>query len=212
MEIREKSAVPIYGLAVYWILYCLIFPVYKPVYFILLFIIGAAVYLVLSKLFPGKVRYVEVLPEPEMSGNPEIDKLLEEGHRAASEMRRIGRGASSGEVREKLERLAGLTEKIFEHLLEDPGDLDSVRRFATIYLPVTMKLLYAYERLGRVDESVSGENIAGTRQRIEDVLDMTIAGFKKQYDGLYGSEALDIKTDIAALRSFMKKEGIYDGE
>jgi hypothetical protein len=212
LEIREKSSVPIYGLAVYWALYCLIFPVYKPLCFILLIVIGVAVYFVLSRLFPGKVTYVEVPPEPEVSGNPEIDKLLDEGRRAASEMRRIGRGVTDGAVREKLHKLAGLTEKIFEHLLDDPGDLDSVRRFATIYLPATMKLLYAYERLGRVDESVSGENIAGTRQRIEDVLDMTITGFKKQYDGLFGSEALDIKTDIAALKSFMKKEGIFDGE
>ncbi|HHT17210.1 MAG TPA: hypothetical protein GXZ77_05815 [Papillibacter sp.] len=212
MEIREKSVIPIYGLAVYWVLYCLILPLYKPLHFILLIAIGAVVYALLSKLFPGKVTYVEVPEEPELSGNAEIDKLLEEGRGAASEMRRISRGVAESAVRKKLDKLAGLTEKIFEHLLEDPGDYESVRRFATFYLPPTMKLLYTYERLGRVDESVSGENITGMRRRIEDVLDMTITGFTKQYDGLYGAEALDIKTDITALKSFMMKEGIYDGE
>lgn len=210
MEIREKSVIPIYGLAAYWVIYCLVFPLYKPIHFILLILIGAVVYFALSKIFPGKVRYVEVPPEPAKSGDPEIDKLLEEGRRAAGEMRRIARDAAGGAVREKLERLAGLTEKIFEHLLEDRDDYASVRRFATFYLPPTMKLLYAYERLGRVDEEDFGENIAGTRRRIEEILDTAISGFKKQYDGLYSAEALDIRTDIEALKSFMMKEGLYD--
>ena len=210
MEVREKSVIPIYGLAVCWVIYCLIFPLYKPAHYILLVLIGAAVYFALSKLFPGRVRYVEVPKEPIKSGDPEIDKLLEEGRRAAGEMRRIAREAAEGAVREKLLRLADLTEKIFEHLLEDREDYSSVRRFSTFYLPPTMKLLYAYERLGRVGEEDFGENIAGTRKRIEEILDVTISGFKKQYDGLYSAEALDIKTDIEALKSFMMKEGLYD--
>ena len=37
-----------------------------------------------------------------------------------------------------------------------------------------------------------------------------VAAFEKQLDGLYGSEALDISTDITVLENMMAREGLAD--
>lgn len=202
-KIRKKSVVPVYGLAAVWGVYCLFFPLYKPWHFVLLIVLGAAAYAGLSALFPGKTELVE---EPETTGNEEVDKLLEDGKKAVSEMERLRGTIKNPQVRAKIGDIMDVTGKIFKTLKDDPDDLPQVRRFAAYYLPTTLKLLNTYDRLGSVGSD--GANISSTLTRIEDILDKTLEGYKKQLDALYANEALDIKTDITVLEGMLKREGL----
>lgn len=80
------------------------------------------------------------------------------------------------------------------------------------YLPTTLKLLNAYDRMGA--QGVNGENIDNTMQRVESMMSTIVAAFEKQLDMLFGSEAMDISTDITVLENMMKREGLSedDGE
>ena len=202
-EIKKKSPVPIYGLAAFWLVYCLIFPLYRLIHFIILAVLSAVVYFALSKVFPGTVEYVE---EPKTTGNPDHDALLSEGELAVSEMKRLSAGITDAEVKAKVARLITLTDKIFKDLLEDPNDYKMIKRFSSYFLPTTIKLLNAYDRMS--DINVDGENISATKKRITDILDTTIAAYEKQYDALFANQALDIETDIIVLENMLKKEGL----
>ena len=101
--------------------------------------------------------------------------------------------------------IAVLTEKIFADIVEDPNDVPQVKRFAGYYLPTTMKLLNAYDRMSGEG---SGQNVSGTLRRIEDILDTTVQAYRKEYDSLFANEALDIETDITVLESMLKREGL----
>ena len=57
---------------------------------------------------------------------------------------------------------------------------------------------------------VEGENISGTMQRVENMMDTIVKAFEKQLDALFGSEALDISTDITVLENMMAREGLTD--
>ena len=48
-EVRKKSVVPVYALAVLWLLYALFFPLYKILHFIILIVLAIVVYIVFSK-------------------------------------------------------------------------------------------------------------------------------------------------------------------
>ena len=74
------------------------------------------------------------------------------------------------------------------------------------YLPTTLKLLNAYDRMDAT--GVSGTNIDGTKGRIEDMMDTICKAFDKQLDALYGEEALDISTDITVLENMLAQEGL----
>jgi hypothetical protein len=55
---------------------------------------------------------------------------------------------------------------------------------------------------------VSGENIDATKQKVEKMMTTIVTAFEKQLDSLFGSDALDISTDIAVLENMMAREGL----
>ena len=205
-EVRKKSPIPIYGIAAVCLVYCLFFPLFRLFHFIILAVLCVAAYFVLSKVFPGTVEYVE---EPVTTGVPDHDALLEEGKTAVAEMKRINASITDAAVKAKVERLIELTEKIFADLIDDPNDYKMIKRFSNYFLPTTIKLLNAYDRMGVID--VNGENITATKQRITEILDTTITAYEKQYDALFANQALDIETDIIVLENMLKKEGLSSG-
>lgn len=205
-EVRKKSYIPIYGVAAVCLIYCLFFPLYKLFHFIILAVLLVLSYFVLSKIFPGTVEYIE---EPVTTGNPEHDALLEEGKKAVSEMKRIKDSIADTAVKAKVDRLIELTDKIFADLKDDPNDYKMIKRFSNYFLPTTIKLLNAYDRMGEIN--VNGENINATKQRINEILDTTVTAYEKQYDALFANQALDIETDIIVLENMLKKEGLSSG-
>ena len=200
-EVRKKSVVPIYGLAAVWLVYCLIFPLYRLWHFVILAVVSAVAYFILSKVFPGTVEYVE---EPKTTGIADHDALLCEGEKAVSEMKRLRESIADPAVKTKIDRLTELTDKIFKDLLEDPNDFKMIKRFSSYFLPTTIKLLNAYDRMGEIN--VDGKNINATKQRITEILDTTISAYEKQYDALFANQALDIETDIIVLENMLKKK------
>lgn len=212
-EVRKRSVIPVYGFAAVWAVYCLFFPLYRVWHFVILAVISVLTGLVLSKIFPGTVEYVEEPqpePEPVTTGNPEHDALLREGETAVSEMKRLKASIGDASVCAKVDRIIELTEKIFADLLEDPSDYKMIKRFANYFLPTTIKLLNAYDRMDSL--GVDGENISATRSKITDILDTTITAYEKQLDALFANQALDIETDITVLESMLKKEGLTESD
>ena len=206
MEFKKKSVVPVYGVAVVWVLYCLIFQLYKTWHFIVLACLAALSYVILSAIFPGKTEYIEIPVEPVRTGRDDIDSLLEEGERAVVEMRRLNNAIDGDHLKKKIEKIIVVTDKIFKDLIDDPDDYKQVRRFADFYLPTTIKLLHTYDRFGR--SGVEGENITGTLERIETALDRILVSYEQFFDSLFENQALDIETDIVVLENMLKQEGL----
>lgn len=207
-EIRKKPVVPLYGFAAVWLIYCLFFPLYRLWHFILLLCIAFAAHMILSLIFPVKTEYVKEPEEPVSTGNEEIDKLLAEGTVAVNEMVRLRNSIKEEGVRKKIDEIIEVTEKIFKDVIDDPADYKQVKHFADFYLPTTIKLLNTYDRMGSLGSM--GTNITGTMSRIESILDMTLEGYKKQFDALFANQALDIETDITVLKNLLKKEGLAE--
>ena len=210
IEIKRKSVIPVYGIAAAWILYCAIFPLYKTWHFIVLACSAALVYVVLSKIFPGKTEQIEIPEEPVLSGDEKIDALLSEGEKAVGEMRRLRDAIPETSVKQRIEDIITVTDKIFKNLHDDPDDYSQVKRFADFYLPTTIKLLHTYDRFGK--SGGSGENIAGTMERIDTALDTILDSYRKFFDSLFENQALDIETDIKVLESVLKREGLLGKE
>ena len=201
-ETKKKSSIPIYGVAAAWVLYCLVFPLYRTWHFLVLAGVAALVYLILSAIFPGKTEFIEVAEEPKQTGDKEIDALLAEGGRAVTEMRALREAIPDQHILQKLDSIIAVTDKIFNKLFDDRSDYKQVRRFADYYLPTTVKLLHTYDRFGK--SGITGENITGTQERIDKALDMILDSYNRFFDSLFQDQALDIETDIKVLESVLK--------
>lgn len=205
-KIVHKPAAPIYAAAVVWILYALLFPLYRVGHFALCAAASAAVYLIARLFCRDVVEEVEEKPEP--TGNAELDKMISDGNLAIAEMKRLNESIKDEKISRQLDRLEEISGKIFDCVKASPEKLPQIRKFMNYYLPTTLKLLNAYDRMG--SQGVSGENISGTMERVENMMGTIVTAFERQLDGLFGDQALDISTDITVLENMMAREGLSD--
>ena len=139
---------------------------------------------------------------------PEIDPIVEEGNKALSEMGRLYMSIKDPEIRVKINEIMRITDKIVQDAISDPSDIPKIRKFMNYYLPTTIKLLNAYDRMD--SQGIQGENINRSMKSITEMLDAAIAAYKKQLDSLFANQALDIETDIAVMNAMLDREGLSD--
>ena len=205
-QIVHKPAAPIYAAAVVWILYALLFPLYRVGHFALCAAASAAVYLIARLFCRDVVEEVEEKPEP--TGNAELEKMIYDSNLAIAEMKRLNESIKDEKISRQIDRLEEISGKIFDCVKASPEKLPQIRKFMNYYLPTTLKLLNAYDRMG--SQGVSGENISGTMERVENMMGTIVTAFERQLDGLFGDQALDISTDITVLENMMAREGLSD--
>ena len=205
-KIVHRSAIPLYAVAVTWLLYALLFPLYKLPHFLLAAAAGAVVGIV-ARLF-CRDTVEEVPEEPKTTGNPELDKMIEDGKKAIAEMKRLDDNIADPTISAQIVRLQQLAGKIFAQVEQNPEKLPQIRKFMNYYLPTTLKILNAYDRMGEL--GVAGENITSTMHKVENMMATIITAFEKQLDNLFGAEAMDISTDMVVLENMMAREGLTD--
>ena len=216
--IRKKSVLPIYLVGGTWLVWSLAAPLYKPTHYIMAGLASAAVYYLGKIILPDRGYEIDDLeednnesePQPQKPQaepvSPEVQQLLQERDRALSEMRRLNDAIQDPTLSQQIDRLEHTTQKIMDAVVKSPDKLPQIRRFLNYYLPTTLKLLNAYDRMDAT--GVEGANIDGTKGRIEDIMSTICTAFDRQLDALYGQEAMDISTDIDVLEQMLAREGL----
>ncbi len=148
-----------------------------------------------------------VKSEPEKkSYGPEIDPIIQEGNRALSEMGRLYLSIKDTEVRQKINEIMRITDKIMQDAIADPSDIPQIKKFMNYYLPTTIKLLNAYDRMSAL--GIEGENLDKSMNSINEMLDAAITAYRKQLDTLFENQALDIETEIEVMNTMLAREGL----
>lgn len=142
----------------------------------------------------------------EKSYGPEVDAILKEGNRALSEMGRLYMSIKDPEVRKKINEIMRITDKIAQDAIEDPSDIPQIKKFMNYYLPTTIKLLNAYDRMS--SQGIEGENLDKSMKNINEMLDTAIEAYKKRLDSLFANQALDIESDIEVMNTMLEREGL----
>ena len=140
------------------------------------------------------------------SYGPEVDPIVEEGNRALSEMGRLYMSIKDSNIRVKINELMRITDKITQDAIADPSDIPQIKKFMNYYLPTTIKLLNAYDRMS--SQGIEGENLDKTMKSIDTMLDDAIVAYKKMLDSLFANQALDIETDISVMNTMLAREGL----
>lgn len=217
--VRKKSVLPIYLVGATWLVWSVTAPLYRPIHYVMAALSSAAVYYLGKIILPDKgyempdpqpqdAPQAQAQPQtqPEAHTDPEIAALLQERDRAVGEMRRLNDAIEDPQLSEQIDHLEHTTQKIIDTVAKDPEKLPQIRRFLNYYLPTTLKLLNAYDRMDAA--GVEGTNIDGTKGRIEDIMSTICTAFDRQLDALYGQEAMDINADIAVLEQMLAREGL----
>ncbi len=214
---KRKAVAPFYAVAVIWLVYALLFPLYQPMHYIMLAAVSVVVFALLSAICNSgrvigadpeakKAEEKKSAPKEETTGNPELDKTIKDVRLAVSEMKRLDEAIEDPGISADIVRLEEVSEGIVQAIKHDPKKLPQIRRFMDYYLPTTLKLLNSYDRMSGT--GVAGENISTAMNRVEGIMRTIVAAFEKQLDSLYGTEALDISADIQVMETMLATEGL----
>lgn len=222
-KVIKKSAAPLYFAAAAWLLWGLLLPLYRPIHYILVVVVSVGTAFLGKAICPdreyekrdttaqaGGDGKTEEVPKKEQTGvvtnDPAIAELIVERDRAVGEMKRLNDAIQDETISAQIDRLEADTEKIIAHVAEHPEKLPQIRKFMNYYLPTTLKLLNAYDRMD--DAGISGENIDSTKAKVEKTMAILVTAFDRQLDALFGDEALDIATDIKVIETLLSREGL----
>lgn len=228
---RRHRTSPIYTFAITWALMSVIFPIYRIWGIILILGLSClASYLAgrsaakkdnadfseynarqtSVKETGSKEEQVKKASPVRKSYGPEIDPIIEEGNKALSEMGRLYMSIKDAEVRGKINEIMRITDKITQDAINDPSDIPQIKKFMSYYLPTTIKLLNAYDRMSA--QGIEGENLDKSMKSINEMLDTAIEAYKKRLDSLFANQALDIETDIEVMNTMLAREGLSGGK
>ena len=217
---KKKKVAPVYTFAGVWLAAACFLPLYRLWALLLtLGLAGFSAYLVGKHAGKKECEAAQAeekqpepvkTPAPQKSYGPEIDPILQEGNRALSEMGRIYMSVQDVEVRKKINELMRITDKITQDAIHDPSDIPQIKKFMNYYLPTTIKLLNAYDRMSA--QGIEGENLDKSMKSINEMLDQAIEAYKKRLDSLFENQALDIETDIEVMNQMLAREGLTGGK
>ena len=187
----RKSTAPYYGAAAVWIAWAALRDLYRPSHFVFVAVLSLGAFLLLRAVCKDEVTET-VVPDPpkeeeKPTGNAELDKMIDDGKKAIAEMKRLDDAIEDEKISQDIRRL-------------------EIRKFMNYYLPTTLKLLNAYDRMDGA--GISGENVTGTKEKVENIMGTIVTAFEKQLDSLFGADAMDISTDISVLETMLVREGL----
>ena len=95
-KVVKRSVLPIYAVAVVWLIFGLFLPFYRPLHYVAAVLVSLVVFLIAKALCPDrtfetpepekKAKAEPAQEKPASTGDPELDALIQERDRAVSEM------------------------------------------------------------------------------------------------------------------------------
>lgn len=140
---------------------------------------------------------------------PEQRAFVARGRDYVRQMDELNAAIDDAAVSERITAIQEVVGRILARAEEEPTVIAGLDRLTAYYLPTTVKLLDAYDRLE--EEPIQGENISSSRSEIERTLDVLRSAFEKLFDDTYQDLSLDVSADISVLHAMLAQEGLTEG-
>lgn len=140
---------------------------------------------------------------------PEQRAFVAKGRDYVRQMDELNAAIDDAAVSERISAIQEVVGRILARAEEEPAVIAGLDRLTAYYLPTTVKLLDAYDRLE--EEPIQGENISSSRNEIEHTLEVLHSAFEKLFDDTYQDLSLDVSADISVLHAMLAQEGLTEG-
>ncbi len=139
-----------------------------------------------------------------------LDAAIRQGEQYMETLDRLRDSMKNEPIKDKLERLDRVLERLFETLRKHPEQLEEMEQFMEYYLPTTVKMVSAYGEFAAVE--FPGDNINGAKTEICQAMDTINQAFEKLLDDMYEDAAFDIITDASVLKTMLAREGMMEAD
>lgn len=226
----QLNVIPVYLVAVIWMIGGFGFRVHRPTGFVILTILSVIVLAAGFYFLPGRrsvrgsARRKSAAPkqapaeaqqrEPEPTTqvepaartvlDPDVLALRKERDRAIGEMRRLNGSIKDPRISAQISHIESTTAKIYVHVMDHPEKKRQIRRFQNYFLPTTLKLLNSYDRMDTY--GVENTRVGEAKGKIGELMDAIVTAFDHQLDALFADEVLDITAEIKVLEQILQSE------
>lgn len=138
--------------------------------------------------------------------NPQVQEVLDKGEAYIKKIHASNDAIPGEEISAKIAKMEQIVEQIFQRAEEHPEIIPDLKKMMDYYLPMTVKLLDAYEDMDR--QPIQGETIRASKKEIEDTLDTLNEAFAKLLDSVFQDTAWDVSSDISVLHTMLAQEGL----
>ena len=141
---------------------------------------------------------------------PEVQEILNKGNDYLDRIHKSNDAIPGEEISEKIASMENIVKRILERAEEHPEICSDLKKMMNYYLPMTIKLLDAYEEMDA--QPIQGENIRSSKKEIEETLDTLNDAYEKLLDTVFMETALDVSTDISVLQTLLAQEGLTEDD
>ena len=157
-----------------------------------------------------EAEMADIEAEKQKCISPQVQEVLDKGETYIRKIHESNDAIPGEEISAKISRMELIVEKIFERAEKHPEIIPDLKKMMNYYLPMTVKLLDAYEEMDEMP--VQGENIQSSKKEIEDTLDTLNQAFEKLLDYVFQETAWDVSSDISVLHTLLAQEGLTDDD
>lgn len=150
-------------------------------------------------------RQARIASDPNAAAVAEMKK---NGVEYLHKIRMVNDALPEESISSKLDQLEMICRKIFDYVEKHPNKLPQIRKLMSYYLPMTLKLVEAYEQLEA--HRVQSASIEESKAEIHSALDNIILAFENLFDRLLENERMDLSADISVLETMLAQEGLTD--
>lgn len=142
--------------------------------------------------------------------SPQVQEVLDKGEAYIKKIHASNDAIPGEEISAKIAKMEQIVEQIFQRAEEHPEIIPDLKKMMDYYLPMTVKLLDAYEDMDR--QPIQGETIRASKKEIEDTLDTLNEAFAKLLDSVFQDTAWDVSSDISVLHTMLAQEGLTEND
>jgi len=133
------------------------------------------------------------------------EEALQKGYEKLSKMRVLTIKINDREVKEKADRICGLTGQILDTIKNDPKDLKPARSFLNYYLDTAIRILTRYNELALYQTPTA--EVEEVIEKVDHTLGTLEKAFEKQQERLLENDVLDLETELTVLERTVEMEG-----
>lgn len=143
-----------------------------------------------------------------MVGGAELKQTIDEGKNYIRTIKEANDALPEVEISERLDQLEAITTRIFDYVEQHPAKLPQIRKFMSYYMPITLKLVKAYQKFDEHGTNVS--EVEATKLEIKGSLETINKAYQNLLNKLMQDDILDVSSDISALETILAQEGLTD--
>lgn len=210
-EVKIKKVNPIYAIGLAWLVYGLIFPLYRISDLCIAAAVSVICYILAKRVIPEST----VLRPLTEKGALDIRcmEIIDKGYSYIAELEKALERVTDKALTElilstQIKEITKISRQMLDYTVKNPRVALELRSFIDYYFPTTLKLLDTYSDMQAQEHK--SDNITAIMEKVHSVMDTIVAAFCKQLDSMYAEKRLDIKTDIEVLKNVLASEGLTE--